>query len=350
MVLLPLILACQDDGVRPELPDWSDGYESDCCPGGDDATTDGPTIPYGDTFGLFAAEWGGYRSRVHRTGATNVACEVEPGADPSGYQQMDCTLDVPELDLYGAGLYFDFTVPEGACDHLVYMHYMYEAWEVGVGPTEVVLVKDADGNILSEVNAVGGNPYCAYNYSFYDSDAPNCCLGSYIVYAEDAETGARSIDSSGNWDGNPADCYAGAAYEDPEAVFTADGWPTQRIVNLWGAPFSKRFQFDLLGDLHATNVNYANYFDRADHDGSVPAGFTGDWVEATYRFACYDAAEELLARLDLVVREWNEVDEWEADGDPDSDGTEPTTGLPLNDRRDWADATPGSTTWIQNAQ
>lgn len=353
--LLPLLFSCTTEADRPELEDWSDGYESDCCPqveGDGGGTGDGGTvIPFGDTFGLFALEDFGYNSRLSRTGATGTECEITPGESPSGYVQMDCTMDVPELDLFGAGLYFDFTVPAGACDHLVYMHYMYEAWEVGYGPSTVTLTVDEDGEIVSEENAIGGSPYCEYDYSFYGGEfAPNCCLGSYDIYTNDLASGETSLTGGGYWGGNAPDCYAGAAFEDPEAAFTADGWPTAKIINLWGDAYSKRFAFDLLGDSYTTNVNYANYFDRADHDGSVPVGFTGDRAVETYEFLCYDVAEELLGRLDMTVREWNEEVEWENDGDPDTEGTEPVSGLPLNDRQDWQNATPDATTWIQNAQ
>lgn len=353
--LLPLLVSCVTETERPELSDWSDGYESDCCPlvETDDGGTDGGTtvIPFGDTFGLFHVEDIGYSSRLYRSGATGTVCEVTPGLETTGYVDMDCTLDVPELDLFGAGLIFDLTVPEGACDHLVYMHYMYEAWEVGTGPARVDITVDEDGEIVEETNAIGGAPYCEYDYSFYGGEfSPNCCLGSYDIYTYDLSTGETKLTGGGDWGGQPSSCYAGAAFEDPEVVLTADGWPTAKIINLWGSPFSKRFNFDLLGDQYGTNVNYANFYDRADHDGSVPAGFTGDWAVETYEFLCYDEAEELLARLDLTVREWNEGVEWENDGDPDTEGTEPITGLPLNDRQDWADATPGSTTWIQGAQ
>ncbi|MCK6503521.1 hypothetical protein L6R53_09005 [Myxococcota bacterium] len=347
---LPTVLACEDETVLPDLPDWSDGYESDCCPGeqGTDTGTE-PPIDLVD-FALVAPDDLDYDVRIHQTGATGNACALTPGATVDEYVQMDCTLEVAELNLFGEGLIFDLTVPEGSCEHVVWMHYMYEAWEVGTGPDVVAITVDEDGEIVSETNAYGGEPYCDYNYSYWDVDAPNCCLGSYIVEVTDLATGQTEVDGGGDWGGEASDCYAGAAFEDPEVVLTADGWPTARIENLHGVEFYKRFDFDLLGDQYATNVNYANYYDPADHDGSVPAGYTGEWAVPTYRFVCYDTAEEPLARIDLVVREWNEESEYEAGGDPDTEGTESTTGLPLNDRQDWADATPGDSTWIQAAQ
>ena len=94
----------------------------------------------------------------------------------------------------------------------------------------------------------------------------------------------------------------------------------------------------------------ANHYDTADHDGQAPAGLRGAWARPYYTFECYDNAEELLARVRLVVREWNEESQLDASGDPDTEGTEPVSGTPLNDRRDWADATPGADTFIQDRQ
>lgn len=346
-----LLLACEDETILPDLPDWSDGYESDCCPGGDGGTDTGtePPIDLVD-FALVAPDDLAYDVRIHQTGADGNACALTPGATVDEYVHMDCTLEVAELNLFGEGLIFDLTVPEGACDHVVWMHYMYEAWEVGQGATVVSQTIDADGNIVSETNSIGGTPYCEYDYSYYDSEAPNCCLGAYVIETTDLSTGETTQTGGGDWGGKAADCYAGAAFEDPEAALTADGWPTAKIVNTHLSEYYKRFEFDLLGDQYSTNVNYANYYDAADHDGTMPAGYTGDYAVETYNFVCYDTAEETLARIDLVVREWNEESQYESSGDPDTEGTESTTGLPLNDRQDWADATPGSSTWVQGAQ
>ncbi len=54
---------------------------------------------------------------------------------------------------------------------------------------------------------------------------------------------------------------------------------------------------------------------------------------------CLDHAEEELARIDFVVREWNTEDEFALaeTGDPDEEGDEPKSDSPLNDRLDWSD-------------
>ena len=100
-----------------------------------------------------------------------------------------------------------------------------------------------------------------------------------------------------------------------------------------------------------TNVVLASYYHPLDHQpGGAPAGLLTEWAQPFYIFQCYDHAEELLAELRLVVKEWNEEHEFYTEDDPDSTGIEPHTGHPINDRRDWADATPGSVDFIGFAQ
>ena len=57
----------------------------------------------------------------------------------------------------------------------------------------------------------------------------------------------------------------------------------------------------------------------------------------------------MLGHIRLTVREWNEQSEFEQRGDPDTVGTEPSGG-PIEDFADWAVATPGASTYIQDGQ
>jgi hypothetical protein len=52
---------------------------------------------------------------------------------------------------------------------------------------------------------------------------------------------------------------------------------------------------------------------------------------------CVDNADEVLARIQFDVREWNEKAQLAQDGDPDTTGTEPYWNTPVNDFDDWAD-------------
>jgi len=357
-IALAIVLAmwgCKELPPRDtdRLPDWSDGMDTDTDTDSDsdtDTDTDTDTLP-ANPFALTAAPDVRYDTRLEET-SVGTPCAVVPGETAADYVDMDCTLDIAELDLYGNALDFDFIVAAGLCEFVVYWHYMYEAWEVGIGPTEVSWSIDGAGNIFNPVNATtNGSPICEYDYSRLYLDAPNCCLGTYILTITDVASPADpQISPPLFWGGVPSDCYDGAAFHDPEAIYTNDGWPVARILYLNQDSWTKRFHWDLLATDYYSNVPLANYYDPADHGGTMPAGFTGDWARPYYTFQCYDHAEELLAQLKLSVREWNEQSEFYDEGDPDTTGTEPVTGLPIDDRMDWATGTPGNTTWIEFLQ
>jgi hypothetical protein len=286
-----------------------------------------------------------YPMRMRETGSVDDQCEVTPPATFLEYVDLECQIDINELDLYGNGLDFDLQVPAGACDYLIYWHYQYEAWEVGVGPTEVAFTILPGGGCIDQLNSVNCTPYCEYDHGWRYRDAPDCCLGSYTKTVTDP-FGNVTV-SNEFWTGLPSSCYGGAAFVDPEVVLGPDGFPRARIVYLNRAAYQKSFHFDPLSDEFYSNVPLANHYQPQDHDGDRPAGLNGAWAQPRYTFQCTDRAYEVLSELRLSVREYNEVTKYEADGDPNSVGIEPVTGLPLDDLNDWATATPGKELFLE---
>lgn len=337
MSILMLAMACVEPGAT-ELSDWSEGYE-------EEVEVEDPEF-----FQLIAPDDLGYPIRLGEVG-TGEPCQITVGETPADYQEIDCRLDISELDLYGAGMAYDVYVPLAACEYLVYRHPQFEAWEVGVGPTQVSYSVSPDGVIFNEVNSTQGVPYCEYDYGWLYADGPNCCTGSYqieVTYVDDAGNPLEvSTTPPLGWGGKPADCYNGAAFDSPSATFNEAGWPLGTIVGLYGGTFSERHEWDELSDEYYSNMVLASYFDPADHDGLAPEGMMADYSVQKHTYLCYDNAEELLAQITLDVREWNEFDEFTSEGDPDTTGTEPVTGEPLDDRDDWATGTPGTGTWIE---
>lgn len=337
LCFLALLVGCTQ-GTDADLSDWSAGFERD-------TDTGQPSAQEDIGFSIVVPFDVGYETRLAVAGSTEK-CALDVPDSPDAYVGVECTLDINELDLYGSGLTFEVSVPPGRCEYLIYNLYTYEAWETGVGPTVASYTIEESGAISDEVNIFDGEPYCEYDYSFQNPDHPNCCIGTYTLIENNLQTG-EVTEFTKSWNGDLSQCYDGASYAYGETVFAASGFPMDTIVPLFGDSFNKRFAWGSVGDRYATNVVFANSYDPADHGGGPPAGLLGEHSRPTYSFGCYDSAQELKARLDLVVREWNEVSEFDAEGNPDTTGVESGSGEPIDDRHDWATATPGGDTYIQ---
>jgi hypothetical protein len=333
------LVGCTLPEEREPLPDWVEDEPPT-------TDTDAPPVPT-DTIKVTAGN-NDFPVRLRETGTVEGPCEVHPNGTIEGYDEIDCTLDVSELDLFARGVDWSVYLTPGACTYVKYWHYQYEAWEVGQGPGEVSFTVFGDV-VTDEVNSVNGIPYCQYDYSLFSTDAPNCCIGTYTLTITDAETGEVTSGLFG-WGGRPADCYNGAAFVDPEVELGLDGFPRPHYDYPNGAAYTKEMHFDALSGTFGSNVPLANHYNSADHLDDRPAGLKGLWAEPDYVFQCLDHAEELLGQITLKVREYNEQDQMIDDGNPDTQGEEPITGEPIDDFADWAVATPGNNTFIEWGQ
>jgi hypothetical protein len=340
-------VGCTVPQERDPLPDW---IEDDPPPA---TGTEGPQ----PTSVMKATAAGNdFPVRLRQTGTEEGPCEVRPNGTVEGYQEVDCTLDVNELDLYTLGIHWSVYLTPDACDHVKYWHYMYKAWPVGLGPTEVSYTV-TNNVITNEVNSVGGTPVCNYNHGQFIPGAPNCCLGTFTLTITNGETGEVSSGEIG-WGGQPATCYGGAAFDDPEASIALNGFPLPHYDYPNGNAYTKELRFDGLSEKYYSTVPLANFYASADHNDDRPAGLKENNLgivtlpdpEQDYVFQCLDHDEEVLAEIKLRIREYNEEAQMVDDGDPDTVGEEPLTGLPLDDFDDWAVATPDNTSYIMWAQ
>jgi hypothetical protein len=340
-----LVLAgCTVPGEREPLPDW---VEDDPPTGTDPGTEPQPTSVMKAT-----SAGNNFPVRLRQTGTEEGPCEVRPDGTKEGYQEIDCTVDVNELDLFTQGINWSVYLTPDACIHVKYWHYMYKAWPLGLGPDNVSYTV-TDGVVSNEVNSVGGMPYCEYNHGLTLPGAPNCCLGTFTLTITDGETGEITSGVLG-WGGVASECYGGAAFNDPEAAFGDDGFPQPHYDYPNASSYTKEMQFDGLSDKFSSTVPLANFYASADHNDDRPAGLKENGFELLglpdpepdYVFQCLDRDEEVLAQIKLRIREYNEQSQMIDDGNPDTVGEEPITGLPIDDFADWAVATPGNTSYI----
>lgn len=353
LAIASAVTACEgDDAPREPLPDWSGGYADGGIRPRDPVDGPGtPEIQFGTYDDLIEGDFSiavprnvAYPIRIRKLGSAAEPCGITPGDVGGLHNEIQCVLDMDELDLFVLGMAGDVVVP-AACEYLLYRLYMYENWPVGLGPDTVSWTVQPDGTRTDEVNAADGNAVCAFDHERLDPAAPNCCLGTYEQRIKHAETGEVQV-STHAWGGKPGDCYDGAAYHaEGAAIDEATGFPVATYVYGHDRSFVQQVRVDGISEHYFSTVPLASFYDPTDHAGGPPAAFTGEFAVPTSDFLCLDHAEEIRARIRLTVREWNEEAEFDADGDPDTEGLEPGWDTRYDDFPDWAELTPGAGAW-----
>lgn len=334
--------AC-DEVPEPDeskLPAWDDGFDTQDT---DVETPTGetdepvPTEPPDTEFNLEIPESITWSANLRRWDPSTGEVFAEPCAidlenvTPGAAVEEDCILDFNEGDLYWQGFSIKNHIPAGFCDYLFTQPYMYQAFEIGFGPTQISYTLTADGMIIDEVGTLNGEPQCEFDYS-KGGIGPNCCVGQYELTVTDEISGEEEV-TPGIWGGTTTfgNCYDGGAYLDVNASRTLEGLPMSPtyyidreqadIVSTFG---SMRTATDANLDDYDTSIALASYIDLADHGGSLPRGLDplrsnepfGAFIQPTYDFVCTDNAYEKLGILHLTVREWNTEADFNADGDP----------------------------------
>lgn len=343
---LPLVvLGCELTNEPDDLPDWQDGYPDTgmvapppTSPELEGIVTIAPVLNFQGRFGLAEDQ--------------TQPCTYDTKA---GFSEVRCQLDANELDLYFHGWGYDVLVEAGTCTYLGVHNYMYQAWNVGTGPDTVRIEYGPNGEIVNEVNAVNGVPSCEFDHSLRNPDYPNCCYGTYTY--EVVLDGFAATPQTRFWAGGPVgQCYDGAAYYSNITQFLDNGVPARIIFDVNEATNSTTSVTFAgpIDNLEATNIPVANYVDPLD---PTPVGFGGTWSVPLYEIECLDDAEEVQVRFLIEVRDWDTVEQFDLEGDPDigvrAGPGEPSplepngSGSPLNDRWDWRDFTVEAIDWVE---
>lgn len=323
------------------------------------------TVPPG-TFSLHLTTPTSATHTLHLSGSDFQApCAVDPSATDFSDRDIECMVEVDELDLVMYGLSFTTQISGANCAHVSYTPYYYFSAPAGPGPTAVAYEVNEDSEIIAhDINgfSAGNAPYCPYDYSH--AGGPNCCTGNYslTVTKPDGDGGTETETTQRSWGGSASACISGAGTLDemkdgmPATVYYANsaeaggglaisksysgvlgrlsgrglrarpGYTTGNAINSLTA--SGR-----LGPMGFMSLFLANYVEPANWGGGEPEGL----AQAYYEFTCYDPAHEETGRIRLVVREWNvavpyapgslaRADEVGMDGD-----------YYLNDFGDWED-------------
>ncbi len=303
---------------------------------------------------------------THRDTALDDECKIE--ADATGDDRdIQCIMEVDELDLYVQGVALQYNVPTTMCTYFLMVPYYYYGLEPGTGPTTVQVDTDASGAVGIDNDSDGvidgaATTTCQYDYT--SAEGPNCCEGNYTRVdrtwnATGTTPGYETKTTQTKWGGSFAACIDGPAkYTQTPG---RDGYPTFEINYVEGLGLNKAYEPPPpIENLYprSLGVYLANWFDPADHptgDNTPLPTRPGTGARVTspyYSFYCLDRDREVLARIRLMVRDWDTSEAFEAmetdpdahsvglgtfEDDPFDTADPPAYNTYVNDYYDWGD-------------
>lgn len=284
------------------------------------------------------------RYYIHKNGDFSAPCTIMQ-SDTGANRNISCTLEVEELEGYFHGIDMYHNIPSDMCYYFVHKPYYYFSRPYGRVASSFTYTKTGTtvtavggGNTISRM---GSNEQVTCDTDYTKAGGPNCCYGNYTVTATiDGVTNTNTYSYPGAI-GNCADGPATRTQEKDGANI-----PLDKIYFVQNTGINSKYTIDSPLKLkRAGNFFYANYYDPAD---GIPIAFTQStfggqtaWPSNMYyEYICLDSAQEVLASITVQIREWNESKEFDkkSSGNPDSTGTEPVFGTPINDIKDWKDA------------
>ena len=291
-------------------------------------------------------------SHVRTAGSFGTTCSVAANAANT---DLVCYVDVPEGDLYFAGIDLVYSAPAGMCRYLRRETYWYYNEEVGYGPSdlEIDIDVDADGNITgSTCTADGVGPVacnstnfpeltfevadgdiaasCVYNRT--EQERKNCCLGDYTLTKSVTTTPPGTTETSvtsEKWydsrDGLKSCLGGGARLNWPNNGFARNGFPVP-LVEFAENGISGIYEIEapIQSPNDGTHYSAANYYTttvKHTHSsfGTATTSNLPYFIDPltdrngtsmrrgndAYTFSCLDDADEVLHRIRLYVREWD---------------------------------------------
>jgi hypothetical protein len=322
-------------------------------PTGTGAGNGTPTSGSGTYFSVNLVPSTSYTYKIHNSTDTTTfttPCQIAMGATNPSNDQM-CIIEGMELDQYTHGVSFSYNLPPGMCSYYSWMPYYYYAFQPGDGSAVIHIDIDKNGDVGTDpgntgvdtgpvtssnaaVTVSGSTPVCAYDYS---PQGPNCCTGDYTVITRTWSTtgtnpGYTTVTSSGSFGGNQASCLSGPAVASQPK--SPSGFPIATLQEVIGTGIANAYTVaaPIALEKHS-DVYLANYFSG----GIAPTPV----VQPYYELQCLDPAQELVARLRIMVRKWDTAAEFAKNGagNPNLAGNEPPPfgTFPNDDFEAWSE-------------
>ena len=279
---------------------------------------------------------------LHKVGdyQTNRKCRVDATdiTALSNGKALDirCFLDMEEQDLFQTDLKLNLFTGAGICQYIRYEPYYFYSWQpnrsVNVSskyPVQAVMRSGCSN--LQNSGTIPSSSQCDGNYSsVLNPTYPNCDEGSLTYYSEtysqDATTGSCTLSAAPvlntvNCSGKRINCISGAVKDTLGAASLELGNRNQIISASSGINFTYTHASPISKGDELTNIRLAN--GTVSNQCTSSAADTLAWKNATaltsnrrvspfasdsnpfYTVSCLDAAQDVKARIRVIVRDWD---------------------------------------------
>lgn len=311
-------------------------------------------------------------SQINRKCRVNAADLLNPATDIKALD-IRCFMDVEEQDLFQIKMKLQMAAGPGVCEYVQYTPFAFnqfspmQSTDVSGKYPSVVTVRS--GCAVSGVAPTAD--LCDGNYSAINEDYPDCDEGhlTYNTEVWEDSTGSCIVDplqtKTGlkiECAGKKIKCIAGPVRDLFDETNIQLGF--RSVISAASTGYSNTFTHEspinrgyksnlgiangiVNNQCSASNDHVNNWTDKV-YDPNVMTSITNPLGAENpfYDFACVDSAQEIKARIRIVVRDWNRAFEI-SDGVDNQDYLAPAAfmntaamdpfGSSYNDRKDWDD-------------
>ena len=261
-------------------------------------------------------------------------------ADGTTGKDIYCDVEAKEEDLWFGGATLQYNVPTDMCNYVLVKPYWYYAMEPHYGIKAFTATLDdltgGNGKYTAQIPLAGdsyvsmdsaGLVTCKSDYSKTTS-LPNCCEGSYTITVTHtpATIPATVTTTNGDYGGKVGNCIDGPG---STLTKTIDGFPIYPETSVVSTGLNATYKIDppqgLTRYTHQfkSNIYVANYMDVTNElNGNTPQAISPTAQQVTanyivpdanryYRFECYDRSFELINRINVQVRSWDNSAQWD---------------------------------------
>jgi hypothetical protein len=393
-IWIVIVMMCLSACAKKSSSSAADSASS----GGGSDTSPVDPIPSSSTFYVHAIPEEKIETYTHVISQNwDQKCKVNLDAATTAERDIMCVVEMQEGDMHYTDLILSYNIPvHPRCRYIRVMPYYFYFAKPGDGPDQVAWTEDTSGRKTITGFSGGSSGATAYvgkgnsincSFDYSGGGGPNCCEGEYTATIT---IGGVASTEQRDWGGSFSNCTAGPAVDLQSK--TEDGFPRPDVYRLVEEALSSLSKALFVRDLspesavsipvvqadasptpppdladppddnpftgemklqapadkaYGSNIYTANYYEDLTNlpkpvsypDATLAPAYKFPWPYYTYD--CVDEAEEVYARIRIMIRDWNSRSEFiktSNTADANVSGSEPGFSYDdYNDHGDWKD-------------